>query len=157
MPPLFPPAATLQPGDTLPLKTQAGPAFVSSYVWSTAQDLTVPFAAARCLLQNTKCIHHQKLSPPASTVAFDSAFSVIDIPPADDFTIAISTIDCAGKDSVHASFTLCNNFKRGTIPAGLQVTFYDADPQYSRGSPAGPGIYYRQFRPGSMRLLCTLL
>jgi len=80
----------------------------------------------------------KKLVATSQYGCIDSAFSVIDIPPADDFTIAISTIDCAGKDSVHASFTLCNNFKRGTIPAGLQVTFYDADPQYSGAHLLGP-------------------
>ena len=58
----------------------------------------------------------------------DSSFAVIKIPPYDDFKITIDSVGCAGTNNMEVNFTICNNFKRGIIPAGLNVAFFDADP-----------------------------
>jgi gliding motility-associated-like protein len=60
---------------------------------------------------------------------FDSAIATIHIPPADDYTITINDLECAAKgDSVYASFTICNAYPTGDIPANLKASFYDANP-----------------------------
>ncbi len=58
----------------------------------------------------------------------DTAYTNIKVPPADDFTIEVNQVECAGKDSLYVNFTIRNGFKRGTIPKGLVVTFYDGSP-----------------------------
>jgi hypothetical protein len=63
---------------------------------------------------------------------------VLHIPPADDYQITVDSIECAGEDSLHVAFTICNHFKRGSIPSGLRVSFYDADPTYAGAHLLGP-------------------
>ena len=136
---ITPPSATLEPGDVLPLKGQAGPGVVSLWQWDTPQDLsctgcsTPNFTAEYKVYTITK-----KLIATSQYGCVDSAFTVINIPPADDFTVTINALDCAGTDSLHAAFTLCNSFKRGIIPAGLKVSFYDADPSTPGAHLLGP-------------------
>jgi len=50
----------------------------------------------------------------------------------------VDSMDCAGADSLHTSFTICNNFFRGSIPKGLRVSFYDADPTEANAHLLGP-------------------
>jgi gliding motility-associated-like protein len=134
-----PPDAVLQPGDTLQLDAQAGPGIVSSYVWSPAEDLSCTQCAGPYFIAENKVYDAtKKLVATSSYGCTDSSLAVLHIPPADDFQIHIDSLDCAGTDSVHAAFTICNNFKRGSIPAGLAVSFYDADPAQAGARLLGP-------------------
>ncbi len=59
---------------------------------------------------------------------YDSAFAIIHIPPADDYSIAITSTECAaGGDSVYVTFSVCNAYPASNIPANLKVSFYDAN------------------------------
>jgi gliding motility-associated-like protein len=69
----------------------------------------------------------KKMTVTSNYGCIDSAFTVLHIPPFDDFRIHVDSLECAGDDSLHIAFTLCNDFIRGSIPAGLRVFFYDAD------------------------------
>jgi gliding motility-associated-like protein len=50
------------------------------------------------------------------------------VPPADDYTLQLTDVQCAGTDSLHIEFKLFNAFKRGILPKGLAVSFYQGDP-----------------------------
>ncbi len=135
----IPDSATLQPGDHLQLSAKARPGMVSSYVWSTDEDLSCTrcdstvFTAEHKVYSTTK-----KVVATSSYGCTDSALTVLHIPPADDFRVTMDSVECAGEDSMHAAFTLCNNFIRGSIPQGLTVSFYDADPAEADAHLLGP-------------------
>ncbi|MFB6454848.1 M43 family zinc metalloprotease [Chitinophaga sp. Hz27] len=59
---------------------------------------------------------------------YDTATATIHIPVADDYTAKIDQLTCASNNRLHVRFTICNNFIQGTVPAGLVIRFYDADP-----------------------------
>jgi gliding motility-associated-like protein len=77
----------------------------------------------------------KKVVATSSNGCTDSAFTVLHMPPADDYRISLESLACAGEDSMHARFMICNNFIRGNIPQQLKVSFYDAD-------PTGPGAHF---------------
>jgi gliding motility-associated-like protein len=135
----YPADTTLEPGDTLQLSATAGPGTVSSMVWSTAQFLNCTICSSTQFIAGKKDII-KKVVATNSNGCSDSAYSIIRIPPADDYVITISSIDCAPNDSLRAGFTICNQFKRGTIPAGLKVSFYDADPSAAGANLLGPAF-----------------
>ncbi len=135
----IPDSATLQPGDSLLLSAKAGPGIVSSYVWSTGQDLNCTQCDSSYFIAENKVYSiTKKMVATSSYACVDSSLTIINIPPADDFQIVMDSLVCAGEDSLHAAFTICNNFKRGNIPKGLGVSFYDADPGQPGAILLGP-------------------
>lgn len=135
----FPADTTLEPGDTLQLSAVAGPGTVSSMVWSTDQFLNCSNCPSPRFIAGKKDIT-KKVVATNSNGCSDSAYSIIRIPPADDYIVTINSVDCAPNDSLHAGFTICNQFKRGTIPAGLKISFYDADPSAPGANLLGPAF-----------------
>jgi gliding motility-associated-like protein len=145
----FPDSATLQPGDTLLLNAEAEPGVVSSFVWSTPQDLSCTQCDSSFFIAENRIYDITKKMLATSTYGcMDSSFSVLHIPVADDYQIAVDSLDCAGKDSLHLVFTLCNNFKRGGIPKGLRVFFYDKDPAEANAHLLEPVFSTAQANPG---------
>jgi len=129
-----PSTAILQPGDTLQLGETItnglyGNGVISSYLWSTAQDMNCTNCYNPYFIAEKKIYSVRKeLIVTNSYGCVDSSFAVIKIPPYDDFKITIDSVACAGTNNMELNFTVCNNFIRGNIPAGLRVAFYDADP-----------------------------
>jgi gliding motility-associated-like protein len=122
-----PPLSTLEPGDTLQLSATAGPGLVSSYLWSTDPELNCHDCANPVFIAAKKDVT-EKVVATSGYNCTDSSFAVIKIPPADDYTITIDSLECASNNQILAGFTVCNQFKRGIIPDGLKVSFYDGDP-----------------------------
>lgn len=136
-----PAAATMQPGDTLQLNQTYLPpqTTVSSYVWSAAQNLSCTNCANPFYIAEKKIATFKKtLLAISSLGCFDSSFVEIKIPPYNDFTITIDSIASAGTDSLYTRFTICNNCKRGDIPGGVKVSFYDADPALALANLLAP-------------------
>ncbi|MEJ0080587.1 MAG: gliding motility-associated C-terminal domain-containing protein [Puia sp.] len=125
----IPDSATLQPFDTLLLSAVAAPDTVASYVWSNGQDLICSVCDSTYFIAEYKVYSiTKKMTATSIYGCTDSAFTVLQIPPVDDYRIHLDSMECAGEDSLHVAFTLCNDFERGRIPTGLRVFFYDADP-----------------------------
>jgi gliding motility-associated-like protein len=139
----FPATASLLPGDTLQLVTTtlngSGNGITTSFVWSSDEDLNCVncanpyFIAERRIYEITK-----KVVGTTSYGCVDSAFVDIKIPPYDDFVVAIDSVECAGTNDSHINFTICNNFTRGFVPKGLNVSFYDSDPAGGNALLRGP-------------------
>ena len=121
-----PPTATLEPGDTLQLSVTAEHGIIASILWSTSEDLSCTDCANPILIANKDIT--KKVMATSQLGCIDSSSVLIKVPPADDYVIMIDSMQCANNDSLHANFTICNNFKRGKIPTGLEVSFFDADP-----------------------------
>jgi len=135
----FPDSAILQPGDSLLLSAKAGPGIVASYAWSTAQDLSCTACDSTYFIAENKVYNiTKKVIATSSYGCLDSSFTVVYIPPADDYQVTVDSLDCAGADRLHADFTICNHFIRGSIPKGLRVSFYDADPTEANARLLGP-------------------
>lgn len=103
---------------------------IVSAVWSSATNLsctncmptvfTAPYRADT--LVTKKVMAYSRFG------CYDTAIAVIHIPPGDDYSIAVTDLECAaGGDSVYASFTICNSWPASDVPANLKVSFYDAD------------------------------
>jgi gliding motility-associated-like protein len=130
---VVPSTASLLPGDTLQINTTAvhgsGNGVTTSYVWSPAEDLNCVncanpyFIAERRIYEIT-----EKVIGTTNYGCVDSAIVIIKIPPYDDFTVTIDSVQCSGTDNSHINFSICNNFSRGYIPKGLNVSFYTGDP-----------------------------
>ena len=134
-----PPSAVLQPGDTIQLNARAGPDSAASFVWSAAQNMSCtgcanPYYIAEHVVDTIT----KKVIATSAYSCVDSSFVIINIPPFDDYTIKIDSVNCAGEDSMVVNFTLCNNFKRGNIPKGLNVAMYEANPSLATSNPLGP-------------------
>jgi len=131
-----PPEATLLPGDTLQLAANAEPGNTVSYVWSTANDLSCTLCPDPILIAESSTV--KKVIATSEYGCTDSAFVVIKVPPADDFSLVIDSIRCEKNDSLYSSFTICNGFSRGIVPAGLSVSFYDGNPSQPGAHLLGP-------------------
>jgi len=110
---------------------------IVSAVWSSATDLscinclptifTAPYRGDT--LVQKKVMAYSRFG------CYDTAIAIIHIPPGDDYTVTINDLECAaGGDSVYASFTVCNSWPDSDVPAGLKVSFYDAN---AMAGPAG--------------------
>lgn len=133
-----PAQAVLEPGDTLQLSATAGPDSVRSYRWSDAAQLSC-----------TDCPNPQFLADTSRTKQVvvsnfwgctDTAFVIIKVPPADDYTVVIDSVICAANDSLMVWFTINNSFRRGTLRNGLPVAFFDGNPG-GGGKLSGPLFY----------------
>ncbi|MES1217445.1 MAG: M43 family zinc metalloprotease, partial [Bacteroidota bacterium] len=132
---VLPATATMEPGDTLQLSSSAGPGN-ATYAWKPVQNMSCIDCANPLLIATKDTI--AKLIASSQYGCVDSGFSVIKVPPADDYTITINGIECAKNNQLYGTFTVCNSFKRGIIPKGLKVSFYDADPAAANAHLLGP-------------------
>ena len=120
----IPDSATLQPGDSLLLNAVAAPILVSSYIGVLQQDLSCTACDSTYFVAEYKVYSiTKKMTATSKYGCIDSAFTVLRIPPVDDYRIRIDSLDCAGEDSLHVAFTLCNDFIRGSIPDGPEGIF----------------------------------
>jgi gliding motility-associated-like protein len=122
-----PPTVTAQPGDTLQLRGAAGPGMVSRFSWSPLASLSCTDCVTTTHIATREDLR-VKLIASSAFGCSDSAFAAIRVPPADDFTLTIDSTTCVAGDSVALHLTVCNQFRRGFIPAGLKLSFYDGDP-----------------------------
>lgn len=132
-------SATLQPGDTVQLIAQAGPDSVASLLWSTAENLNCTTCSNPSFIAGYVVDTITKRAIATSIYGCaDTSFVIIKIPPFNDFVVKIDSVHCAGQDSMAVNFTLCNYFKRGNIPQGLNVSLYDGDPSLGSSNLLGP-------------------
>ncbi len=125
----MPDSATVLPHDSLLLIAISGPDTIVSYSWSTAEDLSCTMCDSSYFKAENKVYDiTKKVTAISGNGCTDSAFAVLHIPPVDDYRVHVDSLDCAGEDSLHLTFTICNDYIRGSIPVGLRVFFYDADP-----------------------------
>jgi gliding motility-associated-like protein len=91
---------------------------------------------------------------------YSDATVKVHIPVVDDYTPTLNTLECAGTDSLHVDFSLCNGYVQGNIPASLQVDFYDRAPTdpaavklgnsfLTPTTSAGTCNNYEQYIPGT--------
>jgi gliding motility-associated-like protein len=91
---------------------------------------------------------------------YSDATVTFHIPIVDDYTPTLNELACAGTDSLHVDFSLCNQYAQGNIPASLQVDFYDRVPTdpaavklgnsfLTPGATTGTCSNYEQFIPGT--------
>src|SRR5450432_297275 len=137
----IPPSTVLQAGDTLQLGELINPvnSGISSFVWSTTQDLNCTICPAPYFVAgNTVDTLTKELIATSLYGCRDTSYLEIKIPPYNDYSISLDRIECARNDSLLVDFTLCNHFKRGIIPLGVPVSFYDADPSSPDAHILGP-------------------
>ena len=129
-------AATLEPGDTLQLVTQTLPDFNSTYAWNTAAGLSCNKCSSPFLYADTNIT--KQVIATSQYQCFDTAYIAIKVPPANDYTVVINSISCAGADSLQVAFTVANSFKRGILPKKLRVAFYNSDPSQASAALLNP-------------------
>jgi gliding motility-associated-like protein len=122
-----PPSAILVPGDTLQLSASASPGSISSYLWSDPKGLSCADCANPVFIAGKDDVT-KKLIVTSEYNCIDSNFIIIKVPFADDYSISIDSIICADNNRVFGAFTIYNQFKRGTIPNGLKISFYEGSP-----------------------------
>ena len=124
---IFPTQATLEPGDTLQLFAQAGPTSIKSYLWSTDKIMSCIDCKTPFLIADSSRI--KRMIATSDYGCIDTAFIDVKVPPANDYLANLNDVKCAANNKFYVNFTLFNKFKRGVIPKGLTVSFYDGDPQ----------------------------
>ena len=123
--------STLNPYQSVTLKPlPATGGAITSAIWSDPANLSctscVPAVFTAPYRGDT--VATKKVMAYSRYGCYDSAYAVIHIPPADDYSISITGTECAaGGDSVYVSFTICNSFPNSDIPANIKVSFYDAN------------------------------
>ncbi|MGL6267865.1 MAG: hypothetical protein ACRC2O_08055, partial [Chitinophagaceae bacterium] len=132
-----PPNSILEPGDTVQLTGNAGPGSIATYNWNPSTMLSCTDCRTPIFIAGKEDINYRLIAV-SNLGCIDSGFATIKVPPADDYTIKITDIDCYHGDSLRAVINICNEFKRGVIPANLKVSFYDADPASGTAKLLGP-------------------
>ena len=127
-----PATSMLEWGDTLQLNARGAPGSVSSYVWSTAKDLSCTTCKSPLLIADSSTV--KRVIATTNLGCFDTAYVNIQVPPYNDFSIVINDVQCRKQDSLLVNFTIRNSFKRAVIPKALSVAFYQGDPTGSGGS-----------------------
>ncbi len=122
-----PPLSVLEWGDTLQLAAIGRPGIVSSYVWSSPVNLSCTLCQQPLFVADTTTT--KQVVATSNYGCTDTARVVIQVPPYNDFSVEITDVQCARQDSLAVQFTIRNSFKRPSIPKGLTVAFYNADPQ----------------------------
>lgn len=128
----IPATATLLPGDTLQLYASASPVSFGgsiSFLWSEPYRLSCTACRSPFLYADSD--RTKRVIITSSYGCTDTAYTIIKVPPADDYKVKINKVLCASHDSMTVSFTLSNSFFRGVLPKKLKVSFYDGDPATS--------------------------
>jgi len=135
---VVPPTASLEPGDSLTLSANSVADTIGSYNWSDAKYLSCTTCPEPLFIAESGGDAKKRLIATSANGCIDSSFTEIKIPTADDFTIKLNEIGCTPGDSLEAAFTICNEFTKGSIPKGLKVSFYNADPSSPTAQLLGP-------------------
>jgi len=123
--------ATLEPGDTLTIAAISYPD-QATYTWQPPYNFLCKTCSVTQLVADTT--DTKMLIAKSEYGCFDTAYIKINVPPADDYTITIDSLQCASNNRMHVDFTLSNSFKRGVLPKGLPVAFYSSDPNAAAAS-----------------------
>ncbi|MEJ7588025.1 MAG: hypothetical protein WKI04_10745 [Ferruginibacter sp.] len=99
---------------------QAGPG------WSPARNLSCTNCKVPYLVADSDRV--KRLIATSQYGCVDTAYLILKVPPANDYTIDLNDVQCASGDRLYVNFTLYNQFRRGVIPKGLTVSFYEGDP-----------------------------
>ncbi len=116
----------IEPGDTILLEANAFPGVIQEYTWWPAYNLSCSSCRSPLLFADT--------TTPKMVMAEnrygcrDTAILDVQIPPSDDFTIQILETVCAAGDSMYVKFKAGNLFRRGFLPKGLTIRFFDKNP-----------------------------
>jgi gliding motility-associated-like protein len=121
-----PSLATLEPGDTLQLTGSAGPGVVAGFSWSNGHNLSCTNCASPFLVADSTTT--KVLMATSVYGCTDTATVDIKVPPANDYRVELQDAQCASGNRVFLAFRISNSFKRGVIPKGLTVSFYNSDP-----------------------------
>lgn len=89
---------------------------------SCDQCLSTTFTAP--YRKDTLFIQHVKVTTDDN--CYDSAFVTIHIPPVDDYVVDVVTTECAQGDSIYVTYNICNNYAKGNVPQGFEVSFFNA-------------------------------
>jgi len=122
-----PSTAVLEWGDTLQLGALGSPGITSSYVWSSIFNMSCSNCQNPYLIADTTIM--KRVVGTSALGCTDTAYVDIQVPPYNDFTVAINDAQCARGDSMFVNFTVRNSFRRGVIPGKLAVSFYNGDPR----------------------------
>ncbi|OQP54581.1 hypothetical protein A4H97_21670 [Niastella yeongjuensis] len=135
---------------------------ITSATWATSPYLnctncidnifTAPYRQDTLAIANTRIF--------TDNGCYSDAKVTFHIPVVDDYTPTLNTLACAGTDSLHVDFSLCNTYAPGNIPGSLQVDFYDrlpTDPTAVKlgnsfltpSTTTGTCSDYEQFIPGT--------
>ena len=136
----LPASATMEPGDTLKLLANPYATAAKSFVWSNASRLSCTNCQSPNYIADTSRNTIKRVIGTSIYGCYDTAFVNIVVPPYHDFRMRIDEAECAGTDSIHIKFTLFNDFKRGILPKGLTVRFFDANPTISGAQPLPPNF-----------------
>ena len=123
-----PATITLEPGDTARLSAYGTPTTVLSYKWSNVDRISCTDCNSPFYFADTNRLTTKRVIGTSVYNCYDTTYIDIKVPPYHDFRIRIDSAECAGNDSMQVSFTLFNDFKRGILPSGLTVRFYNANP-----------------------------
>ena len=131
-----PPTADMVPGDELPLVGIPG-AGANGFRWLSSPSLSctncqTPTYKARFTDEAVLFISEN------ATGCRDTARVVINVPPWNDYTVKLDSLDCYTPDSLVVDFTLCDLYAAGYIPKGIKVAFFDADPKLGNAKLLGP-------------------
>jgi gliding motility-associated-like protein len=131
-----PALSVLEPGDTLRLNAKAGPGVVSSYLWSTAKNLSCTNCPSPNLIADSSVV--KRVIATSNQGCTDTGYVDIKVPPYNDYRIKINDVNCSAGDSLRVEFTIFNDFKRAVLPSTLSVSFYNGNPLTGSALLLGP-------------------
>ncbi len=146
-----PASVTMEPGDTFRLSAYGTPTTVLTYKWSGAERLSCTDCNSPFYVADTNRLTTKRVIGTSIFNCYDTAYLDILVPPYNDFRIRIDSAECAGNDSMQVHFTLFNDFKRGVLPRGLTVRFYNNNPAAAGSAQLGlpfilkDSVYARNF------------
>lgn len=119
---------TVKPGDAVQLSAQTNPdpTITSKFAWTTAAGLNCANCASPIFTADSTRV--KRVVATSQYNCLDTAFVTIAVVQPDDYTIRITNVSCAGKDSLSVTVTINSMATGGGIPKKLPVAIYKGDP-----------------------------
>ncbi len=123
-----PASVSMEPGDTIKLSAYGRPTETENFRWIAADRLSCTQCRETEYIADTTPFLIRQVIGVSEFNCIDTAQVRISVPPYHDFRVRIGSAECAAGDSMQVMFTLFNDFKRGILPTGLTVRFYNGNP-----------------------------
>ncbi len=124
---IVPSSAVFTPGDTLTIRGRGLPSPTIKYSWVPTPELSCTNCPNPLFTAGIDTVTLQLVTQSAYGCV-DTGFAKMIVPPVQDLTINIKSVDCYKNDSLLVNFEICNLYPKGFIPKGISVSFYDGDP-----------------------------
>ena len=124
---IVPSTGIFAPEDTIRVRGRGLPSPTVKFSWAATPELSCLDCPDPLFTAGLDTVT-LRLITLSSYGCLDTGYAKMNVPPVQDLTVNIRSVDCYKNDSLLVNFEICNLYPKGFIPKDIRVSFYDADP-----------------------------